>query len=127
MNPEKIDNIFRLGKIKSSDNEQTSEKTNPRPLLIKFNSLEYKKDVLKYCKFLYCINDGVKININHSQDLTIKERKERRELVNELKRRKQENNETDLAIRNGKIVTLIKPFHGEAQPSVRKSWAELFK
>ena len=59
LDPEKIDSIFRLGKRQESTTEESNVK--PRPLLIKFTSLEYKKGVIKFCKFLCYINDGEKL------------------------------------------------------------------
>lgn len=123
LDTDKIDNIFRLGKKKITEPE---EEISPRPLLIKFNSLEYKKEVYKFCKFLYLIKDNVKITISYSHDLTINERKKRKELVEEVKLKNEENN-GKFGIRGGKIVQFLKPFRNEAQPSMCKSWAELFK
>ena len=120
LDPDKIDDIFRLGK-----KENTSEK--PRPLLLKFNALEYKKGVIKFCKHLYYNEDELKIPIYYSNDLTIKKRHQRRTLVEELKRRRKDNNEENIVIRGDKIVKMSQPFRTEVQPSFRKSWAELFK
>ena len=82
---------------------------------------------MKFCKFLYYINSGIKISIYFSNDLTINERSKRKALVDELKRRKEENKEQDLVIKGGEIVKLEKPFQREAQPNSHRGWAELFK
>ena len=120
--PQKIENIFRLGR-----KDDIATKGRPRPILLKFDTLEYKKEVLSYCKDLYLIIESVKTPIYYSLDLTLKERTERKALVEELKERKK-TGEINLTIRNSKNVTLIKsPFPSEARPSQRRSWAELFK
>ena len=120
LNTDKIENIFRLGKRDLSN-------VKPRPVLLKFNTVEYKKEVIRFCKYMNYIKDNLKIPIYYSDDLTLQERNERKALLQELKRRKDENNEKDLGIRGGKIVKILKPFPREAQPSLRKSWADLFK
>ena len=82
---------------------------------------------MKFCKHLYYNQDMEKIPIYSSNDLTIKERQERKILVEELKQRRKDNNEDKFTIRGGKVVKLSQPFQSEAQPSFSKSWADLFK
>ena len=137
---ENIFNVFRLGKREKylEDREKYSENKNkcsnqeeidklkppnPRPLIVKFKSFEYKKNVLNQCKELkYVTEDGLSIPIHYGMDLTRNERDQRKVLVAELNRKK-EQGFSNLTIRNGQIVT---QFQKEAQP-FKKSWASLFK
>ena len=64
--------------------------------------------------------------MHYSLDLTVKERNERKALREEIKIRT-EKGEKNLGIRNGKIVTVLTSFQKEAQPSLKQSWASLFK
>ena len=85
IDPEKIETIFRLGKRENGNGKA-------RPILIKLSNLEYKKEMLKYCKYLNYIADNLKIPIYFSHDLTIKEREKRKQLLmncNKKKTRKQ--------------------------------------
>ena len=139
---ENVVNIFRMGKKqenesneesqKEDDNEQKKQKRQPnksrcRPLLLKFNSYEYKQNVLSHCsndmKYLD-VETRASTPIHYSMDLTEQQREERRELVAEMRRRKT-NGEENLEIRSGKIVTIIKRFRKEAQ--TRPCWANLFE
>ena len=121
LDPTKIENIFRLGK-----KENLKNKENARPLLLKFDSQDYRKQVMQFCKDLYYLKDNLKISVYYSQDLTVKERKERKPLVEELKQRKKAG-EKNIAIRGKEIVTIVQPFRREAQSGARRSWADLFK
>ena len=121
INPERIVNIFRLGKV-----NQEGDKI--RPLLIKFDTFDYKTLFRSKCHKLKYFNDkNESKTISYSNDLTAKERKERNKLVDELKDRraknKQQNITETLAIRNNQVVTIDTPFPEEA----RRSWASLFK
>ncbi len=112
LDQKKFKNIYRLGR------EQTLGKT--RPLLIRFVSQEAKKEILKFCNDLKFLKENESIPIYYSMDLTVKEREERKKLVEELKRLK-EKGQKNLGIRNGKIVTIL-----ESRPQ-HISWASLFK
>ena len=107
-----LGNMYRLGRDKIQGRS--------RPLLIRFEREEQKREVLHYCKDLKLVREKESTPIFYSMDLTIKEREERRKLVAELKKRK-ENGQTNVAIRNGKIVNII-----GSRPQ-RVSWASLFK
>ena len=120
MDPTKIENIFRLGK---KENLKSTER--PRPLLLKFDTQEYRKSVIQFCKDLCYIKDNLKISVYYSQDLTVKERMERKSLVEKLKQRKMAG-ERNIAIRGGEIVSIVTLFRKEAQPGSRQSWADLF-
>ena len=74
-----IINVFRLGKDQS--------KGHPRPVLVKFSKEEIKKNVLSHCKDLKLKINNESIPIYYSSDKTIKEREERRKLVEELKKK----------------------------------------
>ena len=93
-----ITNVFRLGKDQN--------KGHPRPVLVKFSKEEIKKNVLSHCKDLKLKVNNENIPIYYSSDRTVKEREERRKLVEEMKRRKS-NGENQIGIRNGKIVTIL--------------------
>ncbi len=107
-----IGNVYRLGREKIHGRS--------RPLLIRFEREDKKREILKYCKDLKLVVDKESRPIFYSMDLTIKEREERKKLVAELKKRK-ENGQMNIAIRNGKIVNVI-----GSRPQ-RVSWASLFK
>ena len=94
--------------------------------MMKFNIFEYKKEVLGKCSNLKYMEDNLSIPIHYSNDLTVKQRQERRELVAKLRER-QNNNENNLVIRNGQIVTVPTTFQKGAQRSLKQSWADLFK
>lgn len=112
MEKKKVGNLYRLGR------EKKPGKT--RPLLVRFETEEDKKQVLGFCKDLKLIREHESVSISYSTDLTLKEREERRKLVAELRKMK-ENGQVNVAIRNGKIVHNI-----ESRPH-RISWASLFK
>ena len=98
LNVNDITNVFRLGKLQIAN--------RPRPVLVRFNDESTKKNILKYCRDLKIKIDNESFSVHYAFDLTIKERVERKKLVEELKRR-QQTSENQLGIRNGKIVTLL--------------------
>ncbi len=112
MDKKQVGNLYRLGKERKPG--------KMRPLLVRFESEEDKKEVLRFCKDLKWIRENESVPISYSMDLTLKEREERRKLVAELRKMK-ENGQVNVAIRNGKIVNII-----ESRPH-RISWASLFK
>jgi len=91
-----VSGFFRLGK-KSTDTD-----ANPRPLKIVLVSEEQKEKILKGSKNLRNNKTWEKVFIN--QDLTPKQREQRRQLVKEMKRR-QAGGETNLMIVNNRIVS----------------------
>ena len=54
--------------------------------MMQFETLEYRKNVFKFCRNLSYKEEGFDIPVFYSLDLTIKERNQRRELVNEKKK-----------------------------------------
>jgi len=91
-----VNKIIRLGK-----KPETSD-AKPRPMKVVFASEEQKDVVLSRAKKRVEKREGALNGILH-QDLTMKQRKRRQELVTELKHR-QSNSETNLIIANWKIV-----------------------
>ena len=83
----KVEEITRLG----TGNE-------PRPILLKLNDAQTQRKVLNKAKLLRDAR-----NIYIAPDKTIKEREKYRDLQKELRERK-ERSQTDLIIRDGKIV-----------------------
>ena len=112
---ENIERIFRLGDFEKA--------VKPRPILIKFKTVEYKKSILSQCSKLKYLKNNVSIPVFYSLDLTEKERKERKKLVDELKSRK-EKGEDNIGIRKNKIVVVPSSFPSEAQ---RETWATVFE
>ena len=117
-----LDKIVNITRLKKSDQNKNSSR--PRAIRMIFNSLEYKKQVLTSCRDLYYVKDNLRTPIYSSNDLTFKEREERRALVAELKKRRIEDN--NLVIRNGKIVSFV-PFSGEVRSNRRNGWASLIQ
>ena len=92
-----VNKIIRLGK-----RPETSD-AKPRPMKVVFASEEQKDAVLSRAKNVLRKREGALNGIFMHQDLTMKQRKRRQELVAELKHR-QSNGETNLIIANWKIV-----------------------
>jgi len=90
-----VQNMVRLGRYDSS--QQT-----PRPMKVVLASDQQSNKILSLSKNLY--GDGVFEKVYIQQDLTIKQREKRRELVRELKQRKAQG-EANLIIVHDKIVT----------------------
>ena len=97
--PEDIKTVYRK--------EQSKENTRPRPILMKFTTLEKKLEILKL-RNLFCrhLNENVPIYIN--SDRTYNERMHYKKLHQQLKDRKA-SGEDNLTIRNGKIIKAL-PF-----------------
>ena len=94
--------------VKSLYRAGRRDSTTTRPIIIKFASAETKFKVLELRDLKYEDN-----NIIISHDRTINERKERKILVTEMKRRKAQG-EQNLFIKNGKIVKEV-PFRANPQ------------
>lgn len=90
-----VQNMVRLGRYDSS--QQT-----PRPMKVVLASDQQSNKILSLSKNLY--GDRVYEKVYIQQDLTIKQREKRRELVRELKQRKAQG-EANLIIVHDKIVT----------------------
>lgn len=111
--PNDINAIFRVGK---KDDNVT------RPVVVKFANVETRKRVLTANEDLKLkFNDEI-INIFVSVDRTQKQREVHKKLVNELRRRK-DAGDTDLVIRNDKIVTNFRKTNG----NTKIKWSDLFK
>ena len=87
----------RLGRRPEANDEAGTHK--PRPLKIVLKSEEQKIHVLTSAKNMRLIKDGDWKNVFLHADLTMKEREIRRQLVSEMKERKQQG-ESDLIIVN---------------------------
>ena len=104
-----ISQLFRIGK-------KNTEKT--RPIVVTFKDEELRMKVLKKSRDMELkTEDGEIIKVSVSTDKTPKQRETERKLREEIAQRKA-NGETNLVIRNEKIV----PFRQSAQ----KTWAMLF-
>jgi hypothetical protein len=101
---EDIKAMFRIGLNKDI--------TKPRPIIIRFTSIEKKTEVLRL-KSLQYIDSDIEHDIYITQDRTKKEQEEHKKLVKKLKERR-ENGEEHLVIRNGKIIQL-QPFRPNPQ------------
>ena len=97
---EDLKEVFRIG--------PKGKTTKPRPIIIKFTSTEKKFEVLKE-RELYFLSGDERIRIFITPDRTLKQQAEHKKLIEELKQRKQDG-ESNLVIRNGKIITLQMPF-----------------
>ena len=91
-----VQNMVRLGKYDSSSSQQI-----PRPVKVVLASEEQRDKVLSQAKNLYGSTMFRRVFIQ--QDLTVKQREKRRELVQQLKHRKAQG-ETNLIIVRDKIV-----------------------
>ena len=91
-----VQNMVRLGKYDSSSTQQT-----PRPVKVVLASEEQRNKVLSQAKNLYGSTMFRRVFIQ--QDLTVKQREKRRELVQQLKHRKAQG-EMNLIIVRDKIV-----------------------
>ena len=101
---EDITTMFRRGK------EKIAEKT--RPIIIRFSNLELRQKVLQQHKLVHTDKHGKEIPIYICPDRTMKQQMEHKQLVAQMKIRKIK--EPNIAIRNGKIVTLL-PFRRNPQ------------
>ena len=114
LKPEDISTLFRVGK-------KIDDKT--RPLVVKFTSLEKKKDVLfKSGKLKLKYNNEI-CEIFVSIDRTPKQREENKKLVEQLKKKREDEEDEDWVIRNNKIVKNFR----DANQTTRVKWADLFQ
>ena len=102
-----IVDLYRIG-------EKDASKT--RPVVIRFNSTEKRNEMLKL-RNLYCEtkDNSPKVQVFLAPDRTTKQIQEHKLLVDELNRRKNEEGETDIQIRNGRIVKRDQPFRFKPQ------------
>ena len=105
-----ISNLFRVGK-----------KTDKiRPLIVKYNTLEDKNEILKKSGYL-TIKSGNEVRpIFVSIDRTINQRESHKKLVKELKERR-DNGEENIVIRNDKIITNFQ----KEKAAERVTWASV--
>ena len=87
-------------------------KQSPRPIVVKFSSPELKQQVLKM-QNLTLKQDDTSHRIHAAPDRTKKEQEDHKALVSELRRRR-DNGEDSLSIRGGKIVE-NRPFRFKPQ------------
>jgi len=97
----KVSQVIRLGR--RSQPMSISEQSKPRPIKLVLGTEEQKVAVLKAAKNLRWVKEGAWEKIFVHQDLTLKEREERKTLLQEKKVREQ-NGETDLILVGNKIV-----------------------
>ena len=88
---------FRLGKMKNTDKD--------RPILIKMKTERCCYEILKQSNQLRNSKDKEVNNIAIRKDLTVRQREMNKKLTEELKRRRYRG-ETDIKIKNGKIVKI---------------------
>ena len=105
----KVNSVIRLGRRLPTTDDQDMPTVAPRPRPIKMvlSTEEEKIEVLKSAKNLRLTKEGGWQKIFIHQDLTLKEREERRLLLQEKKTREQRG-ETDLIIIGKKIVKQYK-------------------
>ena len=88
-----VTDLYRIG---------NKEASSTRPLIIRFNSSKLRNDILKLRDLVYTNKKNKTTKIFIAPDRTREEREERKKLVDEMRRRKA-NNE-DVVIRNGKVI-----------------------
>ena len=98
-----VKKVIRLGKRPESAGDDT---VKPRPIKMVVESVEQKVKIIRSAKNLRLAQEGDWKTVFIHQDLTMKEREQRRKLVQELKDRK-EKGETDLILVGDKIVKRI--------------------
>jgi len=98
-----VKKVIRLGKRPESVGDHT---VRPRPIKMVVESVKQKAQIIKSPKNLRMAQEGDWKNVYIHQDLTIKEREQRRMLVQELKDRK-EKGETDLILVGDRIVKRV--------------------
>jgi hypothetical protein len=92
-----IQSVIRLGK-------QDSTQAKPRPMKIVASSVPQAEEILKHAKNLKGTREAKFVKVFLHQDLTVRQRQRRQQLVQEMKQR-QANGEVNLMIVNEKIVT----------------------
>ena len=75
----------------------------PRPVIIRFQSLEKRNEILKMNRLFHNSAGQEKVQVYIAPDRTKQEREDHKKLVDELKKRKSDGEE-DITIQNGKIV-----------------------
>ena len=112
LRPTDVYTLFRVGK-KMND--------RPRPLILKFISVEKKKEVLSGSGKLKLKHNNVSRDVFVSIDRTPKQREEHRKLVDELKQKKSADSNDNYVIRNGRIVKNFR----EANQTPRVKWSDI--
>jgi len=100
----KVSKVIRLGK-RSTD---ATNDAKPRPIKMVVESEEEKVKIIRSAKNLRLLEEGDWKSVFIHQDLTLKERAERKKLLSELKTRK-ENGESGLILIGNKIVKRYMP------------------
>jgi len=96
-----VQQVVRLGKHRSSEGENAP--TKPPPMKMVAQSKEQKNQIIRSAKNLRLAQEGDWKTVYIHQDLTPKEREQRRKLVADLKARR-ENGEADFILIPERIV-----------------------
>ena len=116
-----VKNVIRLGRRSLSTN--TDEQIKPQPIKMVLETEEQKIKVLKAAKNLRWAKEGAWGKIFVHQDLTLKEREERKILLQEKKDREQ-NGETDLILVGNRIVKRYGSRQKQEQGQITASTAD---
>ena len=100
-----IEKIYRKGQEINPD--------KPRPIIMKFSTYEKKQEILELRDLEIKTESNEILRISIEPDRTIKEQKEHKKLVLQLKKRRDEGEE-NIFIRNEKIIKSW-PFHKDPQ------------
>ena len=106
LNKEDVKGLYRIPRLRNSN------ATKPRPIIIRFATLEKRNEALKLRNLLHKDTKG-EHKIYITPDRTKREQAEHKKLVEQLKLRKAKGEE-NLVIRNGKIVEWL-PFRANPQ------------
>lgn len=95
----KVTKVIRLGKRMTDTNSEVK----PRPIKMVVESEEQKVKILRSAKNLRLLQEGGWKDVFIHQDLTLRERAERKKLLSEMKTRR-DNGETGLILVGNRIV-----------------------
>ena len=99
--------------VRLPPNKTKAKSSNPRPIIMKFKTIEKRNEILQSRNLILVEND-ITHNIYVQPDRTKREQEEHKLLRDELKSLR-EKGEDNIAIRNGKIVYLRTPFRSDPQ------------
>ena len=111
----KVAKVIRLGKRPTDVSNSTDLDIKPRPMKLVLESEQQRYKVLQCAKNLRLSQEGALKKVFIHQDLTVKERQTRRELVKQLMDRRSQG-EMDLIIVNNQIVRRRNVFINQQQP-----------
>ncbi len=111
--PQNVKSIFRIGKA--------DDRGRNRPLLLKFESVDLKNNLLRNSKDIQLRKDNEIVRIGVSPDRTQKQREIHKSLVVQLRER-MTNGERNMVIRNGKIIA---NFQKETVKPRNLTWAQV--